>query len=295
MFLLRKDTKYFLVFMIFIISILFGYRRSNIIRLFLPRPVTLDSRAADKVFDNSNNQRKISLRYSVENDSQIREKINNLAFAENVYTKYSDSKKSYMIYIFEIPHQNAENIIKELRQLPGITAENIKSDADFAVDANIKENLDNYKLTKNRLQELINKTTSPQSLAKFQSDLERTQAKIDSLNNYVSIQDRYANNDLLYIISTSSASSFSATQIIGRFFSTTFLVMLFLIGCLLIFYLLMIVLTRVMSTLGIHTSHGSGSGSPYSYKSAYGKSYGRKVKRIYKDKSETQKEDSEKE
>ncbi len=281
---LRRDTKFVIVLLIFFISIYAGYKRSNIVNLFLPKQTSIDRREAVKVFENTKNVRKITMEFRTENDSEIRQSINDLIFQEDVYTKYSDSKKSYQIYILELPHEKLENEINKFRQLDGLEAEHIISDSDVVMDANVKENLENHLITKNRLQELISKTSSPQSLAKFQSDLERTQAKIDSLNSYVSKQERVMNYDLLYITSINTGGvSVSAKRVIWKFVSVSFLCMIFLIFCLIILYFLTLGLTNLMSVMGIRTARSGRGSSNYNYNN-YKSSYGRKVKRIYKDK-----------
>lgn len=280
---LRRDTKLMIALFIFLVSIYVGYKSSNIKRIFLPKQVTVNTKEADKIFENAKNQRKITMLFRSMDDSQIRATINDLTLKNDILTKYSDSKKNYQIFILEIPNKNAEAEIKKLRQLPGLEAEHIKSSAEASIDTNVKENLENYKLTKSRLQQLINKTTSPMSLAKFQADLEKAQAKIDSLNNLVSMQQRFLENDLLYITSINdSAGLVSFQKVIWKFVYVTILTMMFLILCLVLLYLLTIGLLNLMSVMGIRTSRSSDS-STYKY-GDYKSNYGRKVKRIYKDK-----------
>lgn len=278
---LRKDTKLVIVLFIFLVSIYVGYKSSHITRIFLPKQTTVNTNEADKVFENTRNRRKITMKFRSKDDAQIRSSINELTFMEGVITKYSDSQKNYQLFIMEVPKKDIENEIKKLRQLPGLESEHIKSATDVGVDTNVKENLENYKITKNRLQELINKTSSPLSLTKFQIDLERTQSKIDSLNSLVLLQERLVDNDILYITSINqAASSVSPKNVIWKFVYVTILTMIFMILCFVLLYLLTVGITNLMSAMGIRTSRTSGSSNYNNYKS----SYGRKVKRIYKDK-----------
>lgn len=280
---LRKDTKFVIILFIFLVSIYVGYKSSHITRIFLPKQTTINTKEADKIFENAQNQRKITMKFCCKDDGQIRNTISDLTFMDDVVTKYSDSKKNYQLFILEIPNENIENEIKKLRQLPGLESEHISSATDIGVVTNVKENLDNYKITKNRLQELISKTTSPMSLAKFQADLEKTQTKIDSLNNFVSMQERLVDHDLLYISSINqSIGSTSIQKVVWKFVYTTILTMIFMILCFVLLYLLTVGVNNLMSALGIRTSRSSGS-SAYKYND-YKSTYGRKVKRIYKDK-----------
>ncbi|MCF7793453.1 MAG: DUF4349 domain-containing protein [Candidatus Cloacimonetes bacterium] len=292
---LRKETKLIIVLFIFLVSIYVGYKSSHITRIFLPKQTTVDTKEADKLFENAKNQRKITMQFRSKDDTQIRNLINELTFMDGVTTKYSDSKKNYQLFILEVPNQKIENEIKKLRQLPGLESEHIKSSTGVGVDTNVKENLENYKITKNRLQDLINKTSSPLSLAKFQADLERAQSKIDSLNSFVAMQERLVDHDILYISSINqTASSVSPKKVIWKFVYVTILTMLFLILCFVLLYLLTVAITNLMSAMGIRTSRGSGSSSTYKY-GDYKSSYGRKVKRIYKDKDGKRREEVSKE
>ncbi len=281
---LRKDTKFIIVLFIFLVSIYVGYKSSHITKIFLPKQTTVDTKDADKIFEYAQNQRKIIMQFRSKDDKQIRNFINDLVFKEDVFTKYSDSKKNYQLFILEVPIQDIENEIKKLRQLPGLESENIKTATDVKVDTNVKENLENYKITKKRLQDLINKTSSPLSLTKFQADLERAQSKIDSLNSLVAMQEKLVDYDILYITSINQSSgSVSAQKVVWKFVYVTILTMIFLILCFLLLYLLTIAITNLMSAMGIRTSRGKGGSSTYKY-GDYKSSYGRKVKRIYKDK-----------
>lgn len=290
---LRKDTRFFIIFIVFIISIYFGYKSSNIIHLFLPQQNKIDTKEANKIFEAASNQRKVTLEYI--EAAQTRSMINELIFQDDISTKYSDSKKNYQIYIIEIPHEKLKTEINKLRQLQGLVAEHIKTDSEMKLDTNVKENLENHKITKKRLQELIAKTSSPQSLDKFQSDLERTQVKIDSLNNFVSRQEHLMNYDLMYIKSiNSSGAGLSARMVIWNFVKRTFGSMLFLVACLIAFYYIMVLFTYLMNVMGIKSSRGGRGSSNYNYN--YNKrSYGRKVKRIYKNADGTRVEKKDKE
>jgi hypothetical protein len=280
---LKNDAKFVIILLIFIISVYFGYKSSNVMSIFLPRSVNIDKKTAETIFENAEHQRKITLNYNIADDKNIRNSISDLIFKEDVETKYADSKPEYQVYILEIPRKNIEANIKELRQLDGLIAEHINTDSEMKMDTNIKENLENQELTKKRIQELIAKTNSPQSLEKFHKDLENSQVKIDSLNNYVSIQERLMDHDLLYITSVNSHSTrVSAKMVIWKFVTTTISAMIFLAACLIAFYYIMVLFSFIMNAMGIKTSRESGKSSNYNYN--YNKrSYGRKVKRIYKD------------
>ncbi|HPR17568.1 MAG TPA: hypothetical protein PLD62_04905 [Candidatus Cloacimonadota bacterium] len=291
---LRKDTKIFIVLFIFIISFYVGAKSSHISRVFLPKQVNIDTKEADKIFETAQNQRKINMSFRTADDKGISNIIGGLVFKDDVTIKYSDVKPDYQVYIIELDNAKYIEELTKLHEQKGLVSEHIITNPDLVIDTNIKESLENQILTKNRLRELINKTTAPVSLGKFQSDLEKTQAKIDSLNVFVSRQERLLNHDLIYLISVNQTSVTSSIgKIIGKFLTYTFLTMLFMIFGFFILYLLMLAVTSIMTVLGIRTAHGKGS-SNYNYNN-YNSTYGRKIKRIYKDKDGNRREDVSKE
>ena len=280
---LKKDLKFVIILLIILISLYMGYRRSGIKRAFLPTTISIDTSTADKMFNNLGNNRKVLLKYNVMDKDTANKEVNEVAFSDETTIMYSDIKNNYILQILEIPQQNFQDVIMSLRNIEGLSVENIETGKTILIDDNIQESIKNNKIAKKRIQELINKTTSPETMSRFKMELEETQAKIDSLANLTSVSSHYSDNDIFYInIIKDSKPSTTLKNASIEFILTTFIVMIILIIGLLIFYFIYIALTLLMNAMGIKTRRGGSGASNYSYN--YNKRpSNRKVKRIYKD------------
>ncbi|MFC1898510.1 hypothetical protein ACFLYJ_02950 [Candidatus Cloacimonadota bacterium] len=279
---LRKDTKFIIILLIVVISLYLGYRRSGIKGAFFPAPTRVDTSVADKMFGNLRNNRKVLLKYNVSDQTEAKEKINEISFSDNITIKYSDIKSNYIVQILEIPKQEFQDVILDLRSIEGLSVENVQTGKAIMVDENIQESIKNNQIAKKRIQELINKTNSPESMNRFKQELEETQAKIDSLQNLTSMNNLYLDNDIYYITVIKEVEpSKTLKKASIEFVLTTFVMMIIIIVGLIVFFVIYSALSSLMNALGIKSSRGGRGSSNYNYN--YNKrSYGRKVKRIYK-------------
>ena len=291
---LRNDVKFVIILIAILISIFFGGKRSGLLRAFSPQKITYDTKIADKIFNQSDNKRKISMQFEIVENNEISNVINDIMFKEGVTTKYSDTKDNIQLHILEIPKAESESTVSSLRKVKTLKKENIQTSPFSAFEANVEENIKNSTITKNRIQAMINRTTSPQSMANFNHQLEMVQTKIDSLNNLKTIQQHNDEFDLIYVSAVKNvAGEDRLGTAIKKFFINTVIMMIFITIVLVIVYFFFVALTKLMELLGIKATR-SGKVSNYNYGYSRGK---KKIKRKYVSQEEADKmkdeEDSE--
>ena len=291
---LRNDVKFVIILIAILISIFFGGKRSGLLRAFSPQKITYDTKIADKIFNQSDNKRKISMQFEIVENNEISNVINDIMFKEGVTTKYSDTKDNIQLHILEIPKAESESTVSSLRKVKTLKKENIQTSPFSAFEANVEENIKNSTITKNRIQAMINRTTSPQSMANFNRQLEMIQTKIDSLNNLKTIQQHNDEFDLIYVSAVKNVTGEDRLgTAIKKFFLNTVIMMIFITIVLVITYFFFVALTKLMELLGIKAAR-SGKVSNYNYGYSRGK---KKIKRKYVSQEEADKmkdeEDSE--
>ena len=291
---LRNDVKFVIILIAILISIFFGGKRSGLLRAFSPQKITYDTKIADKIFNQSDNKRKISMQFEIVENNEISNVINDIMFKEGVTTKYSDTKDNIQLHILEIPKAESESTVSSLRKVKTLKKENIQTSPFSAFEANVEENIKNSTITKNRIQAMINRTTSPQSMANFNRQLEMIQTKIDSLNNLKTIQQHNDEFDLIYVSAVKNVTGEDRLgTAIKKFFLNTVIMMIFITIVLVITYFFFVALTKLMELLGIKAARG-GTSLNYNYGYSRGK---KKIKRKYVSQEEADKmkdeEDSE--
>ncbi len=280
MFRLKRDTKYILIIVVIVLSVFMGLRKSNLQQAFSKKKVTVDISYVEKLFDDSANERKIKLIYNVKDFDKIKSILSGILEDEDVYTKLFETKGSYFNVVFEFPKTKYEGITKKLREIDGLEVENIQSASAVRYSPNIEANLKNNELSKKRIQDLMNRTSSHESIKHFSSQIRKIQATIDSLKNQKKFQSHNSNYSIVIITAIKHLGDNSMIRnSINVFVLTTFISLIAMICGLIVFYYVTIILVKVMELMGIKTARGS-SGYGYNYGR---KSYSRQVKRVYKD------------
>ena len=281
MFRLRRDTKYVIILLIILISVYLGMKRSNLTEAFIRKQIRIDTSSAENIFKKSSTVTKIQMKFNVDEMKVINSALSEIFNMEDVSIKLSETKSNHQIIIFEYPNTLREKVLTKLRNVEGFISENIRSLPSSPFDADIEENLKNNQLAKVRIQELINKSTSPDRVSEFRIQLDKVQTTIDSLMNQNIIQKYNEKFDVMMITSIKQTdSSTNLTHSIRIFILTTFLALLILIIGLILIYYITILLIKLMAAMGIKTARSSSGSYNYNYKH---KGYGRKIKRIYKD------------
>ena len=280
MFRIRKEMKLFLVVFTILFSIYLGVKRSNLDKIFIQADVEINLNNANDIFENSFNNNKIRFEYQIDDLTEINIFLSEISRTENTITLYSEIKENYNLTVLEIPAETSDEVLANLRNIVGLNNENIQRAGMVKISTDLKENLNNNKIAKKRIQNLINDSVSPDRIQRFRSQLDIIQAKIDSLSIQEDIQKHNTEFDIIML---SAIRNINRNGILRRsvsiFILTTIASLTLLIIGLIISYYIFVLMFKLMLILGIRTSRGTGSSYSYNYKG-----YGRKTKRIYKDK-----------
>ncbi|NQT65196.1 MAG: hypothetical protein HQ554_03345, partial [FCB group bacterium] len=230
---------------------------------------------------NSFNNNKIYFEYQVEDLIEINSLLSEINKMENTSTLYSETKGNYNLIVFEVPAETSGELLSKLKNVVGISNENIQRAGLVLESTDLKENLFNNQIAKKRIQNLINDSVSPERITSFRKQLDVIQAKIDSLSIQKDIQKHNAEFDIILLSAIKRINGNAALRSsMSVFILTTIASLTLLIIGLIISYYIFVLMYKLMLVLGIRTSRGSSSN--YSYN--YNKGYGRRTKRIYKDK-----------
>ncbi|MCK5052052.1 MAG: hypothetical protein KAS53_10050 [Candidatus Cloacimonetes bacterium] len=280
MFRIRKEMKLVLIVGTILFSLYLGIKRSNLDKIFIQDDVKIDLSSANDVFENSFNNNKIKFEYQVEDLTEINTLLAEISKTENTITLYSEIKNNYNLTVLEVPTEISDETLIKLRDIVGLSNENIQRAGMIKISTDLKENLNNNQIAKKRIQNLINESVSPDRLTSFRSQLDVIQAKIDSLSIQEDIQKHNAEFDIIMLSAVKNISGNAAlSSSMSIFLLTTIASLILLIAGLIICYYIFVLMHKLMLVLGIRTSRSKISNYGYNKKG-----YGRKVKRIYKDK-----------
>lgn len=289
---LRNEVKFAVILLVVLFSFYFGYKRSGLSDAISPKQVAYNTSIADRMFEKLENHRKIFLKFQINDDKELSNVIHDLMFKEGVSTKYSENKELLQLHILEVPNQEIETVIARFRNIDVLVNENIQAGSETSFEADIAENIQNNIITKNRLQAMINRATSPQAIASFRQQLDVVQTKIDSLNNLQNTQNRNAGFDLIYIQAVKGiAGKTQFGRTMQTFLLYTVLALIMTTILLVIAFFFYLGMTRLMMILGIKTKRGSSS-RYYGYGYSYGQGK-KKIKRKYISQEEAEKKKKE--
>ena len=282
MFNLRKEVKLILVVFTIAFSIFLGVKRSNLDKLFVQKDAKIDMSTANEIFENSFNKNKILFEYQVKDLKEIDSFLSGVDKTENTNTLYSEIRSRYNLVVFEVPVETTDLLLIKLRGFAGITNEYIQRSGIRIESMDLKENLNNNQIAKRQIQSLIINSVSPDRIIRFRKQLDIIQTTIDSLSIQEEIQKHNAEFDIIML---SAIRNMNGTAALSRgmsiFLLTTIASLVLLIIGLIICYYIFILMYKLMLAFGIKTAKGSRSSYNYYYNK---KGYGRKTKRIYKDK-----------
>ena len=290
---LRRNTKYFIIGIMFIVSIFVGLERSRFLKSFRQTAPSINLSDFQKTYDNAYNSKKIKMVFNVEEINVPVSELNGVLSEYSIFTKNSDSKSNYTVSILEFPDSLFTDVMSDLREIKGLTEEKVKTPEDVSFDIDIEEHLNNKIIVRERIKEsLKNPRLNQDSIERLRFSLNSVQTSIDSLNNQKTIQERNRTFNLLFLtILRKSGRTYTAMRIaksFGIFLGYFLIYMVAFTILLLILFFMMNIILKLMSALGLRTARGTSKGYNYSYGS-----YGRKVKRVYKGKKEKEPEKKE--
>ena len=271
---LSKRTQYLIVFLIFGISVGIGLKKSNLMK---QTTVSLDTSKANKIFKEEKNMKKVQIVYNTNKDKDIIPQIDKILNDENVIVKFSEMKGNYYTKIFEFPNAVYNDISSKLRQIKGLSQENVETNENAEFDINIDEHLKNNRFLIEKTKEDISKrrTRSTEKLNDSNRLLKKLQMEIDSLNYIRVLQKHNKDYTLVFLTVIQNDKTTSVSYKMKVFVQVTFISLLLFILGLILFYLFILLITKLMVVLGIRTLKESG-GSSYSkyYRGSYGGSSG---------------------
>ncbi len=290
---LRRSTKYFIIVVMFIVSIFIGLERSKFLKSFRYTAPSINLSDFQRTYNKASNSKKIKMVFNVGEISVPVSELDEVISEYNIFTKNSDSKSNYTVSILEFPDSLFTDVMSNLRKIKGLIEEKVKTPEGVSFDIDIEEHLNNKIIVRERIKEsLKNPRLNQESIERLRFSLNSIQTSIDSLNNWKIIQKRNRTFNLLFLtIIQKSDRTYTAKRITRSFgvflgyfliYMVAFTILLFI----LLFFMNFIL--KFMSALGFRTARGTSKGYNYSYGS-----YGRKVKRIYKGKKDKEPEKKE--
>ena len=273
---MHKHSKYAVIILIFILSILTGLKVSNLIyTLEGPQPLN-GNKQMREVFDNLKYNRKLVMEYKSKDINSLRSNIRELlnqSAAEQVNSEVSEN--SYVV-LLEVKNESFKDFYNTLLQIEGFYQEQFYNDTP-EYDINIEEHISNKELAKMQLQNLLQHSVVPERVDQYNDQLEKIQAEIDNLHDMKIRISKFKNNTL---ISIESFKKINKTKLLFsaliKFVIYTFITIILLVGFFVILFIILNNLLKLMKSIGIKTSGRSSSAYYYSPRK-------KKIKRKYKD------------
>ncbi len=276
---MHKHSKYAVIILIFILSILTGLKVSNLIyTLEGPQPLN-GNKQMREVFDNLKYNRKLVMEYQSKDIISLRSKIMELANLSAAVQINSEASENSYVVLLEVKNESFKEFYNSLLQMEGFYQEQFYNDAP-EYDINIEEHISNKELAKMQLQNLLKHSVIPERVDQYNDQLENIQAEIDSLHNMKIQYSKFKNNTL---ISIESFKNINATKLLlsalKKFGIYTSITLILLVGFFIILFFILDNLLKLMKAVGIKTTGRSSSAYYYSPRK-------KKIKRKYKDEEE---------
>ncbi len=272
---LRNQTKVVIVLFIIILSVYFGVKKSNIMNKFERNNNIVIAERAQEIFDNAGNFSKCVMKFHVTDFNEVNKKISEIK--ECGRTLHFDTSTDHNTLVLEIPNLKYDEVLAKIKTIDGLVDENMVNNYKEKRITNIKEKIQNQNIVKNRVNALISKSNLPERVKQFTNQLERTQIKIDSLENLFSGQKENEENSIIMISMIIKAKQNEIKFQIKSFFLNTFCVLFILTFIFFIFYYFMVLMLKLMKLVGIKSAKGQGSSYNYNY-SYGGRRYEKRVK-----------------
>jgi len=289
---IKKGTKYFIIFLIFFMSFYVAAKYSHILSGFSSQTIKPNLTMANGVFNNSHNYKKVRIVIPEAKEENVANKVVSLIDGyKDIKIKYNEKQQNYYTTVLEIPDSLYRDFIVELRAVKVPSQENLVTSPKSNLKIDIKEHLENAILTKETIKKELNKRLTPERFKGYQAELMSVQTQIDSLKNLASITKNNMSKDIVFLSVYKNIKINPLANATKKFFISLFVsvILLSIIGVFL--YLFMTFILYIMRRMGLKTATGGGGGK-YSYnynKGYYGRGGVKKVKRIYKDKSSSDK------
>jgi hypothetical protein len=285
----KREIKYFVVFIMFIVAFIIALNKSQFAQSFSTAGPSYDFKGFENIYEKKMNYTKIKMTFEVKDKPEVTQKLTDIFSKYEMNVLNRDDQGDYSVSIVEFPDDIYAKVMKELRQVKGLEEEKVETPPQDSYLVNIDENLENKKLLKETIQkELSSKfSLNPERVRDYNSMLNKVQAQIDSLNSKKELMKQNKEKNLLLLkVIKYSTNKINLSSILSRFWSLIKYMLILLIIfsiILIILYLFMDLTMKMLRLMGVKTPRGTSSS--YNYNSRYG----RKVKRVYKDKHDSDK------
>lgn len=273
---LKKNSKVMIIVLVFIVSFGLGIKYSHIINSFKNENNEVYNKTISKEFELVKNKSKVIINIESEDFIKDIDQYEKLIDKYNSNVLLSERNEHYLLSLMEVPSDNMDNILADFYKFDFFKSEKkIMRSKDVYI--NVDERIENYKLTKNKLKNLIAETNLPERMDQYYSQLKSVQNSLDSLITVKSEMNNQSNNDIILLkLIRKQTKNVSLTSRIFILLKYTFFSIILISIVLIVLYLLMLLLMSVMKLLGIKNARSSaGYYGKYSVNN-------RKVKRVYK-------------
>jgi len=283
----RRNIKISIVILIFIISVIAGITKSELLEFFSPMDFRVESDDAEHIFERANYIKKARITFFADDNIKTTEKIKQLIRQKGYTAIYSKTEENYHISVVESPDTLYDYNSIWFNKIKGLQEEHVRTIELPDYSYEFLEHVKNKETTKTKLLKLISQSNLPERIHSLNKQLEDVQAEIDSLKIKNRTRNLYINNYLmLIVVKENQRNDLDLLARLYQFIVTTIIMVIFLIIVFLILYLILVLILYLMKIMGVRTSRRS-SGYYYS------RPYRRRVKKIYKD-SEKYKGETEK-
>ena len=121
--------------------------------------------------------------FRVDDLSSEKEKLSEIITKYGLIKKHFDLTGSYIVSLLEIPTENSEIILQELRKIHGLSVEKAFSNSKTDININVQEHLNNKKLVKER----IKKELSNQSRRLSEDKIDRLEKSLTTIQTEIGI------------------------------------------------------------------------------------------------------------
>ncbi len=275
MIFMSSSAKRWIIFIIFLLSIIMGYRMSDV---GSPKPTEsgIDIREAENVFQNSIHTRKTRMNFAVSNFQNAIDSFNEIISAEGIKQFYRLTGDMNIVSVIEISASEDDNIITRLRNLPGLENEKTETIEDIShTTIDTPSHLEQNRFLLQRYRERLNNPyLTTREISELQLQIRDIQTRIDSLYriDHIKAEQEKQNHLVMAVIRRAESPGHTsrimiyidlAVKIIFSFVTITIIVILLYFG--------IILLLKLMEWLGVKSSR---KGLHYLYRyQKYGSDY----------------------
>lgn len=283
----KTEIQYMIFVMLFLIAGFIGVKQAGFLKK--TKSQQIESKIINEKFSNNVNSMKVKLNFQTDNLNKVVDEIRALMANDNVDELYSRKQSNNFLGLYEVKKSNNE-IINALRNNEALISESMEKNDNSNYVINIKSNLENYRINKREItKQLSSSAISTNTKRELRKDLAKIQAKIDSLEYLPTLLKKSNETELIYIsilpVHVNSLVNLKSVKT----FVKVFLIILFAeIIALVMLYYVIVFMSKLLKIMGVKTPRSSSSNYNYNYNNYYGR--GKKVKRVYKDHKESDKQ-----